>query len=632
VNSVCAVVVTYRPDNARLAQVLSTLRGAVETIVVVDNDSRDLDEARLRAACPSVLLKRLDANRGIAAAQNEGIALARERKSRYVLFLDQDSLPNPAMVANLRDALEQLQAIGQQVACVGPRVRLPGTQTLSGFSRLGWLGLRPVPCPDESAAVECDFLLSSGSLVPLDVIDKVGGMEEALFIDQVDTEWCLRARAMGYRVYGACGAIMEHRLGEEHSRIWLGRWRYLPRHRPFRYYYIFRNSLLLFRRPYASLKWIWFQAQCLGALFLRYGVFGRDGELRMMLKGAVHALRRITGKLASTATPPTLRPAQLRTLPRPRCRFCGSAGEILYQGLRDRQFSAPGTWQLRHCSNASCGLVWLDPVASEEDLGLLYRGYYTHGASDPNEGLLRSALRSAYRVAWAAILSATPINRERRRFEKLFVDELPPGELLEVGCGAGKRLSLFSALGWRVTGQEVDTAAAEHARRISGAEIHVGPVEDLAARGRRFDAIVMNHVIEHVLDPVEFLRTCLTMLRPGGTLVCVTPNAASWGHRAFGINWMALEPPRHVTMFAPSTLRAAAHMAGHPSPEVLTSCANAQAFALGSFEIAATGRYDVRRRPAWRSKLLSMLAQFRALKEFRRNPDSGDELILRCRA
>jgi SAM-dependent methyltransferase len=317
----------------------------------------------------------------------------------------------------------------------------------------------------------------------------------------------------------------------------------------------------------------------------------------------------------------------VRTVSRPSCKFCGSAGEVLYQDLRDRLFSAPGAWQLRRCRNPDCGLIWLDPQASEEDIGLLYVGYYTHGASDPEDG----ELRHAFRLGWAAILSATPIIRERRRFETLFVDNLPRGELLEVGCGAGGRLPVFAALGWRVTGQDVDADAAAAARRASGVEVHVGPVEELAARARRFDAIVMNHVIEHVLHPVELLRTCLGMLRPGGTLICVTPNAASWGHRRFGIHWMGLDPPRHVTMFAPSTLRTAARMAGHSHPEVSTSCANAQPFALGSFEIASTGRYDMRRRAAWRSEIRSVVAQLRAWHEFRRNPSSGDELILRCR-
>jgi L-rhamnosyltransferase len=634
VNSICAVLVTYRPDNARLAQVLHALRETVDAVVVVDNASPELDEARLRAAWPSLIVKRLDSNKGIATAQNEGVALARQAKCRYVLFLDQDSLPQPGMVVRLRAALERLRAEGLRVACVGPQVRLSGSASAASFSRLAWLGVRRAPCPDETAAVECDFLLSSGSLVPLEVIDRVGGMEDEFFIDQVDTEWCLRARSMGFRVFGACGAILEHRLGEAYSRIWLGRWRHLPRHKPFRYYYIFRNSLLLFRRDYASAKWVWFQFQWLGALFLRYGIFGRDGELRMMLKGILHGSRRITGKLDAVTPGATAKrqPIPLSTVARPTCKLCGRAGELLYGNLEDRLFSAPGIWQLRRCTNPGCGLVWLDPEASERDVGLLYRGYYTHGAAGPRNGGLRSALADAFRWGWATILNATPLSRERKRFETLFVDDLPPGELLEVGCGAGGRLARFSALGWRVTGQDVDGEAAAQARQGSGIEVHIGAVKDLAVRGRRFDAIVMNHVIEHVLDPVEFLRTCLAMLRPGGTLICVTPNAASWGHREFGVHWMGLDPPRHVTMFAPSTLRAAARAAGHSNPEVWTSCANAQAFALGSFEIAATGRYDMRRNSRWGSKIRSVLAQLRAFGDHRRDPESGDELILRCRA
>jgi rhamnosyltransferase len=638
VNSVCAIVVTYRPENARLAQVLSALRGSVNAIVLVDNASAELDEARLREAYPSLIVKRLESNKGIAAAQNEGIALARHMKCRYVLFLDQDSLPQPGMVPALCRTLEALQAAGQQVACVGPRVRLPGSPTLSGFHRLGWLGLRSQPCPDDNVAVECDFLLSSGSLVPLEVIDRVGGMEEALFIDQVDTEWCLRARSMGYRVFGACGAILEHRLGEAYYRIWFGRWRHLPRHKPFRYYYIFRNSLLLLGRHYVPSKWVWFQLQWLGALFLRYGIFSRDGKLGMMLKGTVHGMRRMTGKLeAAVAIGEARTVAQsqanpLRTLSRPNCKLCGGAGEVLYADLRDRLFSAPGTWHFRRCGNEGCGLIWLDPEASDEDIGRLYRGYYTHGGSDGEQGMVRSSLRYAFRSGWAGILSATRIMNERKRLETLFVDDLPPGELLEIGCGAGNRLPLFSALGWRVTGQDIDAEAAAQAERARDVEIHVGPVEELAARGRRFDAIVMNHVIEHVPDPVGLLRTCLAMLRSGGTVTCVTPNADSWGHRAFGVNWMGLDPPRHLTLFTPVNLRTAAKMAGHSHPQVSTSCANAQAFAVGSFEIESKGRYDMGGRPAWRSQFLSIVAQFRALNAFRRNPDSGDELIMRCRA
>ena len=134
-------------------------------------------------------------------------------------------------------------------------------------------------------------------------MDKVGLMEEGLFIDQVDTEWCLRARAAGYRVFGACGAVLDHRLGDSSNRLWFGRWRRLPRHQAFRYYYIFRNTVLLFRRRYVSVKWITFQLHWLGALFLLYGVLNRHrhGELRMMVKGFADGIRGVTGKLEHPA-------------------------------------------------------------------------------------------------------------------------------------------------------------------------------------------------------------------------------------------------------------------------------------------------------------------------------------------
>ena len=300
----------------------------------------------------------------------------------------------------------------------------------------------------------------------------------------------------------------------------------------------------------------------------------------------------------------------------------------MYGGLRDRLFSAPGTWSLRECPEPTCGLLWLDPEPSEEDIGLLYRNYYTHGA--PPASL--SWARRAFGRLSGLLLKSTTVIRERKRLQHLFVDELRPGDLLEVGCGAGGRLARFAQMGWRVTGQEVDPVAAAEAVRQSGAEVHVGPLEHLLERGRKFDVIVTNHVIEHVVGPVEFLRTCLAMLRPGGQVICVTPNARSWGHHAFGAHWMALDPPRHISLFTAAALSAAARSAGFDSLQVFTSCANVQAFATGSLEIASKGRYDMQGVPSWRTEAFSMLAQVRALYAFHKNRDSGDELILRCQA
>lgn len=318
----------------------------------------------------------------------------------------------------------------------------------------------------------------------------------------------------------------------------------------------------------------------------------------------------------------------MRVASRAQCKLCGSNGRTLYTDLHDRLFSAPGTWGLKQCTNEACGLLWLDPEPAEDELSILYRDYYTHGAKVDQANGGRRWLRDLYRAS----LKATRIIAERRKLQLLFVDELPPGDLLEVGCGAGDRLPVFKALGWRVTGQDVDPVAAKEARRASGAEVHIGPLADLARAQRRFDVVVVNHVIEHVVDPVALLRVCRSMLRARGSLVCVTPNARSWGHRTFGVNWMSLDPPRHISIFTPAAMRMASRMAGCDAAEISTSCANVEAFALGSFEIGAKGRYDMAGAASWRSQALAAIAQLRALRKFRQDPQSGDELVLRWRA
>lgn len=60
---------------------------------------------------------------------------------------------------------------------------------------------------------------------------------------------------------------------------------------------------------------------------------------------------------------------EIKTRAVPNCFLCGSAGEVLYSKMRDRNYSAPGEWSERRCSRPGCGLIWLDPQPVEEDIG-----------------------------------------------------------------------------------------------------------------------------------------------------------------------------------------------------------------------------------------------------------------------
>ena len=143
------------------------------------------------------------------------------------------------------------------------------------------------------------MLISSGCLIPLSAIDTIGEMDEDLFIDHIDTDWFLRAKSLGWRSYGVCDALMEHALGEQTFRVWWGRWRYLPLHQSFRYYYIYRNSLLLYQRKYPDRFWKQADIIRLVMMFLIFSLFGNQklGNLRMILYGIKDGIAGKTGPL-----------------------------------------------------------------------------------------------------------------------------------------------------------------------------------------------------------------------------------------------------------------------------------------------------------------------------------------------
>jgi rhamnosyltransferase len=151
---------------------------------------------------------------------------------------------------------------------------------------------RKMWCAPGQPAIESDFLISSGALIPLAVLDEVGGMDESLFIDNVDMEWSFRARGMGLRLYGVCAARMEHRLGDDRQPV-LGGVHSVVRHGPNRLYFIMRNRLQLYRLPYTPRVWI---AQDLPRVLAKFLIFSvlvgpRPRNVRYMVRGLLDGVR-----------------------------------------------------------------------------------------------------------------------------------------------------------------------------------------------------------------------------------------------------------------------------------------------------------------------------------------------------
>jgi 2-polyprenyl-3-methyl-5-hydroxy-6-metoxy-1,4-benzoquinol methylase len=205
------------------------------------------------------------------------------------------------------------------------------------------------------------------------------------------------------------------------------------------------------------------------------------------------------------------------------------------------------------------------------------------------------------------------------------LDGVAPGRLLDVGCGDGRRFSALEAQGWRVEGQEIDPSAVA-AARAAGRTVHAGPLASLPSEAGPFDAVTLNHVIEHVHDPVGLLRDCRRLLRPGGTLVAITPNAASAGHARFGPAWRGLEPPRHLVVFAPPALGRVARDAGFARVEVRTSAANA--YTLGAASLLAAARRAGTPIGFAAARLGALRFQASASRAWRADRGSGEECVL----
>ncbi|WP_454805115.1 glycosyltransferase family 2 protein [Paraburkholderia fungorum] len=255
--NVGAVIVTYRPDIAKLARVIESTVPQVDRVIVVDNGSPEPLTLKINELCVKHGARLLEqsSNIGIAAAQNRGIEALLAQQYDYVLLLDHDSVPAEGMVDELVRADTALRSQGHSVGAVGPVCEDFRTGSQWPFIRLENGVVRRVACSQECPLVRTDFLIASGSLIHQSVFRVVGLMNEAFFIDHVDTEWCLRASAAGLSIFGVCAARLDHELGDRIVRLWFFRWREVPVHTPVRMYYMFRNTIRMLAGT--PMRWSW---------------------------------------------------------------------------------------------------------------------------------------------------------------------------------------------------------------------------------------------------------------------------------------------------------------------------------------------------------------------------------------
>lgn len=263
------------------------------------------------------------------------------------------------------------------------------------------------------------------------------------------------------------------------------------------------------------------------------------------------------------------------------CPICDSAQRIqLHDDLTDRVFRcAPGRWDLYQCED--CRSAYLDPRPTKDTIHLAYQTYYTHEKRNrqkteslrPWRKFVR-ALANGYRNRQygTRLKPESPMGtwliplfpRLRRTLDRE-LRYLPPlrqgAKLLDVGFGSGAFLLFAQKGGWEVYGADPDPVAVANARQ-AGLNARQGGIEAYSDFTAHFDVITMNHVIEHVHDPVAVIEQAYRLLKPGGSLHIDTPNIDAYGHRAFKAHWRGLEVPRHLVLFNWASLKRVNQEAG----------------------------------------------------------------------
>ncbi len=318
----------------------------------------------------------------------------------------------------------------------------------------------------------------------------------------------------------------------------------------------------------------------------------------------------------------------MRAKPQDICPLCHQGGEVLYQNLHDRLFGAAGLWNLFQCRNPQCGLIWMNPMPLEEDLYLAYETYFTH--DENQESKVRKVCLLIYNIfnSFAGIFSG--LSQHKKAMQSLFLGDLSPGKLLDVGCGDGRFLNEMRPRGWQVEGVEIDPQAVQVAREKYKLNVQMGDLEKVRYPDDSFDAITLRHVIEHLPNPVATLKECRRILKPGGRLVVVTPNTKSWGHTLFGRHWLGLDQPRHLMIFSPASMSLCANTAGLKNIQIHTSAANAETVFSVSFSLVFrhTHEMNLGKPPEIGRAIKAVYYQHWESLKLRREPEIGEELIM----
>jgi rhamnosyltransferase len=226
--NIVGVVILYHPDIKQLSDNINTYVSGLKQLYVYDNSETQTPgiEEALNHLHPNIKYQFFNANEGIAKRLNQVVAAAIASQYDYLLTMDQDSSFKPGDFENYKSLIQK-----------------------GGFTNVAQFGINCQPnitIPNE-APQEVLTLITSGSILNLSLVKKVGDFNEDLFIDFVDAEFSYRVIQNGLSNLMFSNILLNHAIGDLVAGRSVVTFKKSSRiiHSPIRAFYITRNGLTL---------------------------------------------------------------------------------------------------------------------------------------------------------------------------------------------------------------------------------------------------------------------------------------------------------------------------------------------------------------------------------------------------
>lgn len=239
-SDIAVIIVLYHPSEDDLENV-RILSNHYYGVIIDNSDEANFTEDKIGEMHYQPLMH----NVGIAEAHNQGISIiTREGKAKHVVLLDQDSRYPIDYPTRISDEFNSLEKDITNLAALGPTViqKDTGEEYRSVIHHDKYL---------TDNFIERKEIIASGCCISIKSIMTIGYFDSSLFIDFVDTEWCFRAHSIGYRCGITTNIKIYHKVGK--NELHIGK-HLVSISDPFRYYYQYRNYLILLSRNYVPLS------------------------------------------------------------------------------------------------------------------------------------------------------------------------------------------------------------------------------------------------------------------------------------------------------------------------------------------------------------------------------------------